>query len=61
MNTLGLLVAYLVAFSSLVGAAVHYANNQPDLYNFISNALSCHGCDYAAGNNIVDNGDAVVV
>ena len=59
MNTLGLLVVYLVAFSSLVGAAVHNANDHPVLFNFISNGNA--GGSSTVGNNIVDNDDSVVV
>ena len=61
MNTLGLLVVYIVAFSSLVGAAVHFANDHPVLFNFISNAPTSWSSVDNTGNNIVDNGDSVVV
>ena len=57
MNTLGLLIVCLVAFASLVGAAVHNANDHPVLYNFICNA----NWPENPGNNIVDNGDSVTV
>ncbi|GMI01379.1 hypothetical protein TrVE_jg10714 [Triparma verrucosa] len=56
MNTLGLLVVYLVI--TPVMAAVHYANDHPVLFNLISN--EDHYSDNT-GNNIVDNDDSVVL
>ncbi|GMH98720.1 hypothetical protein TrST_g13621 [Triparma strigata] len=39
-------------------AAVHYANDHPVLFNFISNG-ACSSC--TTGNNIIDNDDSVAV
>ncbi|GMH93188.1 hypothetical protein TrST_g7300 [Triparma strigata] len=54
MKTLGVLVGPF----ALVGATVHYANDHPVLFNFISNYAES---GYTTGNNIIDNGDSVGV
>lgn len=43
-----------------VMAAVHHANDHPVLFNFISNKVTDTNT-YTTGNNIVDNGDDVVL
>ena len=56
MKPLGLLVLGLLALSSLVGAAVHNANDWDELYNLMSNG----NWKGNVGNNIVDKGDIVI-
>ena len=55
MKSLGLLVGLI----ALVGATVHYANDHPVLFNFISNGNWAGSA--GQGNHIVDNGDSVAV